>query len=221
MKNKFRLLLASTLSACLLWIALPASASSFTQLTIVGDDSLPGIIGGYSTNSNFSWMFHAFPDNTSGFSWTLGPGADYGIQFGQAQNSGDMTGIRLMFNQNTSFFSTGTGISIDNSNVIDMSNLRMWQSGDVIDVGSGSGFSTLVPLVADISLLAAGENGWMLNTDSSYHLIYNTRGTCDTCNLTMHLYGMAVVPVPPALLLFTSGLIGLVFVQRKKNRATN
>ena len=123
-----------------------------------------------------------------------------------------------MFNQSTSFYSTAGGITIDSADVIDMSNLLMLHAGTVIDVGSGSGsgFNTLVSRVSYINLLSAGENGWMLNADGSYHLIYNTRGTCDTCSLTMHLYGFAVVPVPPALWLLSSGLLGLLSSARRK-----
>ena len=214
-----KLLLASTLSACLLWIALPASASSITQLTIVGDDSLPGIIGDYSTSSTFSWMSQTFPDNASGFSWTLGPGTSNGVLLGQTQSPGTMTGIRPMFNQSTSFYSTATGITIDSADVIDMSNLLMLHAGTVINVGSGSGFNTLVSRVSDINLLSAGENGWMLNSEGSYYLIYNTRGTCDACNITMHLYGTAVVPAPPALWLLSSGFLGLLSSARRKNNS--
>lgn len=141
-------------------------------------------------------MYQTFPNNTSGFSWTLEPGTDNGILFDQAQQPGEMMGMRPMFNTPTTFFSVDTGLSMGGGNDIDMSNLRMQFGGTEIDVGSGSGHAALVPLVSDITLLAAGENGWMLNPDGSCHLIYHTRGTCADCELAMHLYGMAAVPLP-------------------------
>ncbi len=217
MKCKIKTLLVLIIHAILLTIAFPATAQSITQLTITGDDSLPGNVGDYPITSTFSWMSHLFPSNTTPFSWTLGPGSDGGVVFDRPQNPGAMMGIRLMFNQPTTFYSVGSGLSIDNSNVIDMANLRMKQSSTIIDVGSGSGFDTLGPRVSDISLLLPGANGWSLNQDGTYFLIYNTRGTCDTCNLTLHLYGTALVPIPPALLLFLSGsfLFGNFGMKRK------
>ena len=219
MKTRLRNLVLASTQFIALFISFPAMAASIGQLTIVGDANQPGISGNYSTTANFSWMSQIFPGNTAGFSWSLGSGSDNGILFGQAQNAGEMLSIRPMFNQPTTFYSEGSGLTIDNLNVIDMSNLRMQHASTIIDVGSGSGFNTLVNRVSDITLLTQGENGWMLNQDGSYYLIYNTRGTCDSCNLALHLYGTAVVPVPPAILLFCSGLMSFAIMRRRQKQA--
>lgn len=176
-----------------LLIALPANAQSVNSLTIAGDGTLPGTITEYSTTSELSWISHIFPGNENGFMWSMEGGTDGGILFNHAQDISVMMTVRAMFDQPTTFFSIGTGISIDESNTIDMANLRMWHGGVIIDVGSGSGFNTLIPVVNDVTLLAAGENGWMTNQNGSYHLIYNTKGTCLDCNLKLHLTGTSVL----------------------------
>ena len=205
-KNKTKSTMIAFVQLFLVLVTGPVSAQSINQFSIIGDGGFAGIVGNYPTTSLFSWMFHIFPGNTTGHSWTLGPGTDGGILFDQAQDVGEMMGIRFMFNQQTTFFSVGSGLAINGSEVVNMDNLRMWQASNVIDVGSGSGFDTLVPKVSDIGLLLPGENGWMMNTDNSYHLIYNTRGTCADCKLMLHLYGNIVAPIPPAVLLFLSGI---------------
>ena len=207
MKYRMKTLLIVFIHEMLLAIAFPATAQAITQLTIVGDDSSPGIIGTYSTTSMFSWMSHVFAGNASGFSWALAPGTDGGVLFNQAQAPRRMMSVRPMFNQPTTFFSVGSGLAIDNSGVIDMANLRLKHSSTIFDLGTGSGFDTFVPRVSDVSLLLPGANGWMLNPNGSYYLIYNTHGVCDGCNLALHLYGVAQVPIPSALMLFFSGAL--------------
>jgi len=74
--------------------------------------------------------------------------------------------------------------------------LRMYQSGRITDIGSGSGYSTLVPLVSDISTLGDRENGWTVDSSGTYRLVYNTRGTCPDCEMTILLYGSTNAALP-------------------------
>ena len=198
----------------LLFTSYQARAQTISYLTVVGDDSLPGIVGEYAYDSDFSWMSHRFPDNTTRFSWTLGPGAEGGATIGSGQQPGQMTDFRLMFNQETSIYADGSGLQIGDHQVIDMSSLRMWQSGNIYDLGSGSGFDTLVPLVIDINSLSGYQNGWSMNSDGTYDLIYNTRGTCTGCDLRIHLTGVTLVPLPSSIWFMLSGLLLIFPIKR-------
>lgn len=213
--SKHLRILKSLVCLGLLYIS-PVNASTFSKLTLPGSFQPPGISGTFSNTAQFSWIKHRFPTNTNYFSWNFGGGTDGGVIFGQPQSFGALTDIFIMFNQPAAFYSVGNGLSIDINNTIDMSNLRMKQAGNIIDVGSGSGFNTLVPYVADLSLLAAGENGWSINSAGAYHLFYNTRGTCLDCEMTVHLYGKAVVPIPATVWLFGSGLLMLTGLMHRR-----
>ncbi|VAW68718.1 hypothetical protein MNBD_GAMMA09-1863 [hydrothermal vent metagenome] len=194
-----------------------SGAYAVTMLTIPGSFSPPGISGTFPDTAEFSWIKHRFPSNAGYFSWNFGGGTDGGIIFDQPQAFREMTDVFVMFNQPAGFFSINSGLSIGPDKTIDMSNLRMTQGGNIIDIGSGSGFDTLVPYFDDFSLRSPDQNGWSMDVSGAYHLFYNTRGTCAGCEMTIHLYGSAVVPVPAALWLFGSGLLGLAgFVRRYK-----
>ena len=209
-KNSIRLLAIS------LFFAVIGQANA-AMLTIPGEFEPPGIIGGYPADSGFSWISHQFPDNAEYFSWQLGGGSDGGIIFDQSQAFTAMTDTTIMFNQPTGFLSINSGISIDQNMTIDMSNLRLFHGGTIFDVGSGSGFDALIPLINDINSLTANQNGWAIDEFGNYELFYNTRGICDGCTMQVYLTGTSVVPIPAAVWLFGSGLIGLMgFVRRKK-----
>lgn len=187
------------------------------MLTLPGSFQPPGISGTFSDTAEFSWIKHRFPANDY-FSWNFGGGTDGGIIFNQSQNYRSMTDVITMFNQPTGFYSVNSGLTIDSNNTIDMSSLRMRHAGDVIDIGSGSGFDALIPYLQDISLLVAGNNGWSIDSGGAYHLFYNTKGTCVGCEMTIHLYGMAAVPVPAAIWFFGSGLFGFVGMALRRNK---
>ena len=70
-----------------------------------------------------------------------------------------------------------------------MSNLRKRSNGNVLNIGSAPGVDPLVPLVQDITALLPGQNGWQINTEGSYHLIYNTLAECVGCDMIIHFYG--------------------------------
>jgi len=185
------------------------SANAITMLTLPGEYQPPGIVGAFPDDADFSWIKHRYPEGAGYHSWNFGGGKDGGVIFGQPQAFTEMTDVFTMFNQPTGFYSVGSGLSIDLNNRIDMSNLRMWHAAEITDVGSGSGFDTFVPYLTDITLLGAGENGWSIDSSGAYHLFYNTAGICAGCEMTIHLYGTAVVPVPAAIWLFGSGVVGL------------
>jgi len=208
----FRILL--TISLFFIFIAQAKSAT----LTIPGEFSPPGIIGGYPADAGFSWISHQFPDNAEYFSWQLGGGSDGGIIFDQSQAFTAMTDTTIMFNQPTGFFSVNSGISINQNMTIDMSNLRLFHGGTIFDVGSGAGagFDALIPLISDINSLTANQNGWAIDEFGNYELFYNTRGICDGCTMQVYLSGVSVVPVPAAVWLFGSGLIGLMGFARRR-----
>ncbi len=192
-----------------LWAPM-AAAQTVTGLTIEGTTA-PGIVGEYALKSDFSWLHHLI--SPPGHSWMFGPGSMGGIVFGAEQMMGQMGGWYTMYNQPAVLFSAAGGISIDANNIIDMSNLRLSQAGIVIDLGAGSGYDTFVPLVSDLSLLAAGVNGWMINPDGTYYLVYHTAGLGPTTTSTVHLYGSVLAaPLPGALLLFVSGIAGLMTI---------
>lgn len=86
------------------------------------------------------------------------------------------------------------GVTIDSSETVNSDNLRMLQGNTVYDLGSGAGVDPGIPLLADITQLLPGENGWQINPDGTYHLIYNTVGNCQGCEMVLHFYGM-LVPV--------------------------
>lgn len=170
-----------------------AEPVSVQNLMVEGDDSLPGYNGYYLANSGYSWMSHTFAGNTSGFSWTLGPGTDGGILLWRGQpTAGEMIGVRPMFNQPTTFYTVNEGITVDAAGTLNVANLRMQHRGDVYDVGGGSGFDTSVGLIANVGTLADGVNGWQLNTDGSYHIIYNTTSICPGCKLKLHFFGQHI-----------------------------
>lgn len=184
------------------------SAANISSLLLPGQFQPPGIVGTFPNTAEFSWIKHRSPDNTTYFSWNFGGGTDGGIIFDQSQVFTEMTDVFIMFNQRAGFFSVNNGLSIAADKTIDMSNLRMQQAGNIYDVGSGSGYDTLVPYVDDTLLLAEGQNGWSIGANGAFHLFYNTRGICDGCEMTVHLYGTTVVPVPAAIWLFISGIVG-------------
>ncbi|MBI3778771.1 MAG: hypothetical protein HY274_07660 [Gammaproteobacteria bacterium] len=201
------------LALCILWTPA-ASAQLISGLTIEGSTA-PGIVGEFASGSQFSWFHHVISE--PGHSWMFGPGSMGGIVFGTEQPMGEMGGWYTMYNQPAVLFSAPGGITIDANNTIDMSNLRLSQAWTVIDLGSGSGYDTFVPLVSDISLLGVGQNGWMINPNGTYFLVYHSVGLGTTTTSTIHLYGSVVpVPLPGALVFFLSGMAGLLMAGGRK-----
>jgi len=180
------LLIGITLAAPL--FVTTASADHYAEMEIIG---VPASAGPWSwpVDSEYSWLSHRFPAATTWHSWRLHPGTDGGIQFGSAQPPGELTAEFLMFNISTSIYSTGNGVTINTSETVNLDNLRRLHGNTVYDLGSGAGADPNVPLVPDVTQLLPGENGWQINPDSTYHMIYNTAGNCAGCEMLLHFYG--------------------------------
>jgi len=207
---KSRLLLLLIFSFCL------NTAHAISILTLPGSFESPGILDTFPEYSNYSWLSHRQSSDHRYFSWRFGGGSDGGVIFNQLQEYTEMTDTFVMFNQNTGLFSVNDGIQINDDYSIDMANLRMWQSSQIYDLGDASEFETLIPFFDDLSIRLDGQNGWSI-TGNEYHLFYNTRGICDTCEMVIHLHGMTVVPIPSSILLFLSGVgfLGVGFKRKK------
>jgi len=200
-------------------------AQSIAGLTIKGAYA-PAVVGTLPVTSTYSWITTTL--YTGGqFSWMYGPGTNGGVVFGRPQaygtshGAGEMSSWFLMLTRDSWLYSTRAGISIDSNNTIDMSNLALFWSGSTVDLGV-NGVNPLVPLVPDIALLAPGDNGWMINTDGSYHLIYynSTVGACGVgCATAIHLYGsVQSVPLPGTSSLLGSGLVLLLRSRKVRNK---
>jgi hypothetical protein len=148
----------------------------------------------WPVDSEYSWLSHRFPAATSWHSWRLHPGTDGGILFGSAQPTGTLTAQFLMFNVPTTIYSTGNGVTIDANETLNFDNLRRLHGNTIYDLGSGAGADPTIPLVPDITLLPPGENGWQINPDDTYHVIYNTTGNCPGCEMLLHFHG-TLLPV--------------------------
>lgn len=197
-----------------------AQAASVAALSVDGYLG-PGIAGSYPINATYSWISHLYPGNTVPHSWTQAPGTDGGILIGQAQpNTGEITSVRPMYNQNAWLYSVGNGVTVNPvDDSVNFQNLRMDWGGTILDLGNAPGTNPIVPLVADINSLSGTDNGWQWLGDNSYQLLYHSAGLCDGCQLTIHLYGNVVpVPILPTVWLFGSGLLGLFGFARMHGR---
>lgn len=185
MRTRSKLLLA------LLLVHAVAAADHYARFDIIG---VPDNAGPWTwpVDAPYSWLSHRFPAATIWHSWRLHPGSDGGFRFGTAQAAGELTSVFLMFNVPTAIYSIGNGVTIDSAETINMDKLRKISGNTIADLGSGAGVDPLVPPVADITALAPGQNGWQINTDGTYHLIYNTAGTCQGCEMVLHFYGTAL-----------------------------
>ncbi len=195
-----------------------AQAASIAALTVDGYLGQGDVVS-YPVDATYSWISHLYPDNTIPHSWTQAPGTDGGILIDQAQpNKGEITATRLMYNLNSWLYSVGSGVTVNPlDNSLNFLNLRMNWGGTILDLGNAPGTNPIVPLVADINTLSGTDNGWQWLSDNSYQLLYHSAGLCDGCQLTIHLYGSVVpVPVPAAVWLFGSGLLGLLGLARRR-----
>lgn len=197
-----------------------AQAASISMLTIDGVDG-PGDVGAYPLDAPFSWSQHRYPGSSTAHIWQLPPGTDGGIILGQAQpGQSQITASRLMYNLPSWLFSVGDGITMNADESLNFQNLRMFWGGTILDLGNTAGYSAYIPKLADISQLSTTSNGWVLENDGTYNLVFQSAGLCDGCELTIHLHGTAVaaVPVPSVVWLFVSYLAGVFGVSYRKGK---
>lgn len=182
--------------ALLLVGAMPVQAA--TVVTFLGINGMlgPGSAGNYPLDANFSWISHRFPGNTSAHIWTLAPGSDGGVIMNAAQpGQGRITAPRPMYNVTSWLFSTGSGIRFNpQTEVMDFTRMRLAWGEDIYDFGFGATRSGLVPHIAGPQA-AQNANGWWLDTQGKYHLIFRGDGQCVGCELTVHLTGQMTTAV--------------------------
>lgn len=150
----------------------------------------PGGYGNYPLDADFSWISHRFPGNTSAHIWTLAPGSDGGVIMNTAQpGQGQITAVRAMYNVPSWLFSAGTGISFGAfAQAFDFTNIRLYWGEDIYDFGFGTTRSGQVPHVAGPQDVQSA-NGWWLDAQGKYHLVFRGDGQCAGCELTVHLTG--------------------------------
>lgn len=183
--------------ACLmtmLVIAAPARAAMLVTFLGIDGQLGPGAAGNYPLDAEFSWISHHFPGNTVAHIWTLAPGSDGGIIIHAAQpGQGQITAPRNMYNVTSWLFSVDTGVVFDHSTeMLDVSNLRLFWGVDVYDFGFGSTRSGQVPHIAGPQD-AQAANGWWQDAQGKYHLVFRGDGQCEGCELTVHLTGLAAI----------------------------
>lgn len=159
-----------------------------TRLGIIGEVAA-SVLGPLPYDAQYSWISRIYTGGSFTISWRFYPGTDGGIVFSLAQPPERLTSIFGMLSLNTTLYSVGAGITMDANHVIDMVNLRKDAEGSILDLGSGPGVDSKVPLVQDVTMLGTVQNGWQLNPDGTYHLIYNTHAECTGCKLVIHFYG--------------------------------
>lgn len=190
------------------FLGCKAYADHLSGLTIFGQYQ-PSTVGTFPVTSDFSWLWLEFAGGAR-FSWRFGPGTDGGIVFGQAQphppydsgsgygtaygTSGTLTDVFTFLNEPTVFFSAAGGIAIAADDSLDLSNLRLFRGVNEVNLGAGVAADVIVPLVADITALPKGKNGWQLRPDGSYLLVYYTAFA--GAPMALHLAGTAI-PMPP------------------------
>lgn len=212
----------SVLAGVLLGLAnltMPQVQAATVSFLGIDGELGPGSYGNYPLDADFSWISHRFPDNTDAHIWTLAAGTAGGVAIASAQpGRGEITAVRDMYNQPSWLFSTGDGVQFDEpTQTFDLTGLQLNWAGTIYDFGFGGGvYSALVPLVA-----AAGDtasaNGWWLDADGDYHLVFRGTGQCDGCELTVHLTGqVTLVPLPAAGVLMLSGLLVLAGHARRR-----
>ena len=187
-----------------------ASAHDYTGLTIDGA-YMPSDVGTFPLTTDYSWLWYEFLGGAR-FSWFYGPGTDGGVIFNKSQSHppydqggagtlyhdpGEMTGEFLFLNEPSVLYNANTGITIDDTNTIDMRNLRLFRGTVEDDIGASMEGNSLVPPVADISSLTEGESGWQVYPDGSYDLFFYTSWLGQPMGI--HFTGQTIPALPPTV----------------------
>lgn len=176
----------------LLAIVIAPPARALDVATFLGIEGAlgPGGFGNYPLDADFSWISHRFPGSASAHIWTLAPGSDGGVIMNTAQpGQSQITAARAMYNVPSWLFSVADGIPFDpHAQTFDFTNIRLHWGEDIYDFGFGSTRPGQVPHVASPQD-AQSANGWWLDAQGKYHLVFRGDGQCAGCELTVHLTG--------------------------------
>jgi hypothetical protein len=110
-------------------------------------------------------------------------------------------------NVTSTFFMDGTQVALDND--IGISQSLSHAGGQGISLSSGLLFDQII---VDYTLISSTSNTTIFNTNDIYYSLMTEGSYWDT----RVEYIPATIPIPPALYLFGSGLLGLIGLARKK-----
>ena len=209
-----KLILGTAILAAAGGMSTSANAALASNATLSID---PFVLGGYYGDLVVGGSYFAMDNDGSG-AWEkkervgLTAGTDGGINLGATQGVGAIDSPWSFFNAIGNHTQAGT-LSVSGANTINMTGWNVFWNGGNIDMGTGA---DAVVACNDGNACAAG---------SAYTLDYNAvvpSGGFAGVAYLLHLEGVvgtgavSAVPVPAAVWLFGSGLLGLVGVARRK-----
>ncbi len=199
-------------------IIAAASMSTSANAALASDATLsidPFVLGGYYGDLVVGGSYFAMDNDGSG-AWEkkervgLTAGTDGGIALGATQGAGDIDQPWSFFNAIGNHTQAGT-LSVSGANSINMTGWNVFWNGGNIDMGTGT---DAVVTCDDANACGAGSN-YVL----TYDAVVPSGGFAGVA-YQLHLEGTvgaaSVIPVPAAVWLFGSGLLGLVGVARRK-----
>jgi len=212
-------ILASTMA-----VALAAIGATSTASAALATDALMGIDAGVA-GGNYGFIvsgsYFAMDNNGSGdFTANervgLTPGTDGGITLGAAQAAGAIDQTWVFFNNNGNHrTSAGLTVAADDgagNATLDMSGWRVFWNNVEINMGTGAAATVTCGNTCEVG------DTYVLD----YSAIVPDDGTTNFGNVgyALHLEGtVSAVPVPAAVWLFGSGLVGLAGIARRRKTA--
>ena len=147
------------------------------------------------------------------------PGSDGGIVLGETQSFGEIEQPWLFLGISSSYYTTSPIVVVNDLGLtkeLDFSGWMFNRSGFLFPLGgqTGSGDTGLASITCETVLCASGE---LFTLDYSAHLPADFDTGYEGMLHELHLVGtISSVPVPAAVWLFGSGLVGLVGFARRK-----